>query len=191
MTDERIQRLAAGAVLLVAAIAAVVSYIHVESIAATHGQGWAASLLLPLSVDGTVAAASLQMLRSARHGRPVDWLQRLMLAAGVAATLAANVLYGWPHGIVSAVISGWPAAAFIGSAEMAIRSIRQGRPEQRKKASRPARKPAGKRAKVTAKVAAIVTANPAIDGPQLAARMGVSERTARRYLEQHHGRAAA
>lgn len=191
MTDERIQRLAAGAVLLVAAIAAVVSYIHIESIAATHHQGLAAAVLLPLSVDGTVAAASLQMLRSARAGRPVDWLQRLMLGAGVAATLGANILYGWPHGAVAAFVSGWPAAAFIGSAEMAIRSIRQARPEQRKKTASAARKPAGKRGKVAAKVAAIVTAQPGIDGAELGRRLGVSARTGRRYLEQHNGRAAA
>lgn len=55
MSDGRVRQLATAAVLLVAAIAAVVSYIHVESLAATHGQDWLAARLEPLSVDGTVA----------------------------------------------------------------------------------------------------------------------------------------
>ena len=39
-----------GAVLLVAAVAAVVSYAHMREVAARAGEGWRA-LLLPLSVD--------------------------------------------------------------------------------------------------------------------------------------------
>lgn len=135
--------LATAFVLLVSAIAAVVSYIHVESLAATHGQDLLAAVLLPVSVDGTVAAASLQMLDGARQGLAAHPLQRTMLFAGVAATLAANVIYGLPGGPVSAVISGWPAAAFIGSVEMTMLSIRRGR------AARPA-PAAGRAASVTA-----------------------------------------
>ena len=45
--DDATRRLASAAVLLVAGIAAVVSFIHIEHLAVTHGQTWTASLLLP------------------------------------------------------------------------------------------------------------------------------------------------
>ena len=56
----------AAAVLVVAAIAAVVSFVHIEHLAVTHGQAALAAYLLPLSIDGTVAAASMVMLQAAR-----------------------------------------------------------------------------------------------------------------------------
>jgi hypothetical protein len=121
VTDTTIRRMTAAAVLLVADIAAVVSFIHVEHLAATHGRTLLAAMLLPLSIDGTVVAASLVMLRAARSGVRAPWLARLT----VAATLAANVAYGARFGVAGALLSGWPAAAFIGSAEMALSMVRR------------------------------------------------------------------
>jgi hypothetical protein len=115
----------AAAVLLVSAIAAVVSYVHIDHLAVTHGQPALAGALLPLSIDGTVAAASLAMLRAARCGRRTPGLARFMLGLSVAATLAANVAYGLPFGPVGALVSGWPAVAFVGSAEMALGMVRR------------------------------------------------------------------
>jgi hypothetical protein len=66
--DQAIRRLTAGAVLVVAAIAAVVSFVHIEHLAVMNGQTSVAAMLLPLSIDDTVAAASLVMLRAARAG---------------------------------------------------------------------------------------------------------------------------
>ena len=80
-------------VLAVAAFAAVVSYSHIYDLGRTHGQAGVAALLLPLSVDGLILAASLVVLMEARAGRtaaPV--LARVMLGLGVAATIAVNVL---------------------------------------------------------------------------------------------------
>jgi hypothetical protein len=125
--DKAIRRLTAAAVLLVAAIAAVVSFVHIEHLAVTHGQTQLAALLLPVSVDGTVAAASLSMLWAARTGLPAPWLARAMLTLGVAATLAANVGYGAPYGLSGELLSGWPAVAFIGSVEMALMMVRRSR----------------------------------------------------------------
>jgi len=48
MTGDRgIRRLTAAAVLLVAVIAAVVSFIHIQNLAVTHGQTELAAWLLP------------------------------------------------------------------------------------------------------------------------------------------------
>ncbi|MGH3222567.1 MAG: DUF2637 domain-containing protein [Streptosporangiaceae bacterium] len=125
--DRAIRRLTAAAVLLVAAIAAVVSFIHIEHLAVTHGQTALAAMLLPLSIDGTVAAASLVMLRAARAGLRTPWLARVMLGLSVVATLAANIAYGARYGLTGSLLSGWPAVAFIGSAEMAIGMVRRTR----------------------------------------------------------------
>lgn len=68
MSGDRLARATAAAVLLVASIAAVVSFVHIQRLAVTHGQTALAAYLLPVSVDGTIAAASLVMLRPARAG---------------------------------------------------------------------------------------------------------------------------
>jgi Protein of unknown function (DUF2637) len=65
---DRYRTATAVAVLLVAAIAATVSFVHIESLAVRYGQPRLAAWLLPLSIDGTVAVSSLAMLRSARAG---------------------------------------------------------------------------------------------------------------------------
>jgi hypothetical protein len=125
MSTGRLARATAAAVLLVASIAAVVSFVHIQRLAVTHGQTALAAYLLPVSVDGTVAAASLVMLRAARAGLGTPVLARTMLGLAVAATLAANVAYGVPYGLTGALLSGWPAVAFIGCAEMAIGMVRR------------------------------------------------------------------
>jgi hypothetical protein len=125
--DTSIRRLTAAAVMLVAAIAAVVSFIHIQHLAASHGQTELAAYLLPVSVDGTVAAASLSMLWAARTGLPTAWISRCMLTLGVGATLAANVAYGAPFGLSGELLSGWPAVAFVGSVEMVLVMVRRAR----------------------------------------------------------------
>lgn len=125
--DGAIRRLTAAAVLLVAAIAAVVSFIHIEHLAVTHGQTQLAAWLLPVSVDGTVAAASLSMLWAARCGLSTPWLARCMLTLGVLATLGANIGYGAPFGLSGELLSGWPAVAFVGSVEMVLSMVRRAR----------------------------------------------------------------
>lgn len=125
MSDTATRRIAAAAVLAVAVIAAVVSFIHIEHLANMHGQPKLAAWLLPVSIDGTVLAASMVMLQAARSGIRTPWLARLMLGLSVSATLAANIAYGWPAGPWWSLLSGWPAMAFIGSAEMALGMIRR------------------------------------------------------------------
>jgi Protein of unknown function (DUF2637) len=125
MSADRSIRVATGAVVLtVAAFAAIVSYSHIYDLARAHGQSGTAARLLPLSVDGLIVAASLVMLHEARNGQRAPALARVMIGLGVAATIAANVAYGATYGVVGAVISAWPAVAFVGSAELLMVIIR-------------------------------------------------------------------
>jgi Protein of unknown function (DUF2637) len=124
MTD-RYKILTALAVLLVAAIAAVISYQHVVAPAIRYGQPPLAAYLLPVSIDGLVAVSSLVMLRAARIGVSAPWLARTGLVLAVIATLACNVGYGVAHGWPGALLSGWPAVAFVVAAETAITMTRQ------------------------------------------------------------------
>jgi hypothetical protein len=125
VSDAVIRRMTAAAVLIVALIAAVVSYVHIGHLAVTHGQTTLAAGLLPLPIDGTVAATSLAMLRAARAGAATPWLARSGLVLSVGATLAAGIGYGLPYGAAGALISGWPAVAFIVCAELAIGMVRR------------------------------------------------------------------
>jgi hypothetical protein len=182
--------LTAAAVLLVAAIAAVVSYLHVATLALHYGQPPLAAYLLPLSIDGLVATSSLVLLRAARAQVSAPWLARTGLLLAVLATLAANVASGAAHGWPGAMLAGWPAVAFVVSAETAI-SMSRRRPAsgQRSAATdttrpRPApRRGQAKRPTATdteaAALAALAT-NPAMTARELSAAVGVSPRTARR-----------
>jgi Protein of unknown function (DUF2637) len=127
LPDSRAVRHGTTAVLLVAVIAAIVSFVHIEHLAVTHGQTQLAAYLLPVSIDGTVAACSLVMLRAARLGLPTPVLARVMLGLSVAATLAANIAYCARFGVTGALLSGWPAVAFVGSAELSIGMVRRTR----------------------------------------------------------------
>ncbi|HTW00239.1 MAG TPA: DUF2637 domain-containing protein [Streptosporangiaceae bacterium] len=194
--DRGIRRMTAAAVLVVAAIAAVVSFIHIEHLAVANGQTTLAALLLPVSVDGTGAAASLAMLWAARTGLSTPWLARVMVGLGVTATLAANADYGAAHGLTGELLSGWPAIAFVGSVEIALGMVRRTRKADMTAptvaagpAIEPARPPDLKRpakdakaAKPAARVAAIVAKTPDISGAELGRRLGVSERSGRRHL---------
>src|SRR6266851_4609250 len=120
---DRYRTLTASAVLLVAAIAAVISYQHVVALAIRYGQPVLSAYLLPVSIDGAVS--SLVMLRAARTGVSAPWLARTGLVLAVIATLACNVGYGVAHGWPGALLSGWPAVAFVVAAETAITMTRQ------------------------------------------------------------------
>ena len=80
-----------GCVGLLALIAGTVSYLHMRTLVAMHGQpGWVAALT-PLSVDGLIVAASTTLLADSRSGRTGGGLPWALLVAGSVASLAANV----------------------------------------------------------------------------------------------------
>jgi Protein of unknown function (DUF2637)/Winged helix-turn-helix DNA-binding len=193
---DRYRTLTAAAVLLVAAIAAIVSYLHVASLALRYGQPPVAAYLLPVSIDGLVATSSLVMLRAARTAMSAPWLARAGLVLAVGATLACNVAYGLPHGIPGALLSGWPAVAFIVAAEMAISMTRRrpvrdrAAPDTKPVTRRPAaKKVATSTADTEAAILAALASEDGITNDDLAARVGVSPRTARRYRSRLNGAA--
>jgi hypothetical protein len=81
--------------------------------------------LLPLSVDGLILAASLVLLHEARNDRAAPGLARFMLWLGIGATNGANLAYGSGYGLLGALISAWPAVAFIGTVEIAMQLVRR------------------------------------------------------------------
>ena len=92
-----------------------------------HGQDGTAARLLPLSVDGLILAASLVLLHEARNDRDAPALARFMLWLGISATIGANIAYGAGYGLLGALISAWPAVAFIGTVEIAMQQVRRAR----------------------------------------------------------------
>jgi hypothetical protein len=187
VSGDRYRPLTAAAVLLVAAIAAVVSYMHVATLALHYGQPPLAAYLLPLSIDGMVATSSLVLLRSARAGVSAPWLARAGLVLAVAATLAANVASGLPAGWPGALLAGWPAVAFVVSAETAISMSRRRAASSQRPAATARPRPkrvATKRPAATdteAAVLATLATRPDITNDELGRAIGLSTRTARRY----------
>jgi len=78
-------------------------------------------------VDGLILAASLVLLHEARNGRDAPRLARFMLWLGIGATIGANIAFGVRYGLLGALISAWPAVAFIGSVEIAMQQVRRSR----------------------------------------------------------------
>jgi hypothetical protein len=111
-------------VLVVAGIAAYISYWHAYVVVRQYGESGVTALLEPGTIDGLVYASSMVILHAARHRLPVPSLARWMLALGIAASLAVNVAQGWSHGLVGAAAAAWPAVALVGSYEMLAWMIR-------------------------------------------------------------------
>ena len=94
--DRWIRWTTTGCVALLALIAGTVSYLHMHTLVEWDGQpGWVAALT-PLSVDGMIVAASTTLLTDSRAGERGGTLPWVLLAAGSAASLVANVAVAQP-----------------------------------------------------------------------------------------------
>jgi hypothetical protein len=123
--DAFIRWAATGSVAAVTIIAAVISYGHARDLVLRYGVTGRTAYFLPLTVDGLVATCSLILLDCARHDRDAPWQAWVLLFAGACATVAANVAAGLSHGIIGAIIAGWPAVVACGCFELLLRHRRQ------------------------------------------------------------------
>jgi hypothetical protein len=122
--DRLAQATTALAVIVVAGVAATISYAHIVQLTRSHGEDGLTARLVPVTVDGLIWAASMVVLDAGRRNRPVPALARWSLAAGIVATIGANVAHGAAHGVIGALVSAWPALALIGSFELLMTLIR-------------------------------------------------------------------
>jgi hypothetical protein len=86
--DRLIRWITALVVVVVALIAAYVSYHHAYELVSRHGESGATARVVPLTVDGLVLASSMVLLHSARHrtDRRQILLAWSFLALGILAT---------------------------------------------------------------------------------------------------------
>jgi hypothetical protein len=152
----------------------VVSYSHIYGLGRDHGQDGTAARLLPLSVDGLILAASLVLLHEARNDRDAPRLARFMLWLGIGATIGANVAFGVGYGLLGALISAWPAVAFIGAVEIAMQLVRRSRGPQ--VATAVPGMPGNVEQAVRAAYAASVAAGAPLSQRAMAGRFGLSRR---------------
>ena len=124
VTARLIRITTALAVAAVAAVAAVISYRHAYELVSTHGETGATARLVPFTVDGLILAASMLILDANRRNQPAPPLARWCLAAGILATIGANLAHGLGHGPIGALVSAWPALALAGAFELLMTLIR-------------------------------------------------------------------
>ena len=106
---RRVRATTTAAVATVAAVAAAVSYAHMYDLAAASGEEWR-SWLLPLAVDGLLAAAGMSMLVARHHGTRPTPLAWVSLWLGISASLAANVAAAEPT-VTGRLVAAWPPVA--------------------------------------------------------------------------------
>jgi hypothetical protein len=119
-----------AAVAAVAIVAGWVSYLHAYDVVAAHGEHGTLARLYPGTIDGLIYAASMVLLDAARRGMRPPALARWLLAAGIGATLFANVLAGAAYGVLGAAVAAWPALALVGSYELLMYLVRHGAANQ-------------------------------------------------------------
>jgi hypothetical protein len=125
LTGTFIRVTTALAVLMVAGIAAIISYQHAYELVIAHGESGVTARLLPFTVDGLILAASMVILDASRRDQHVPPLAAWSLGCAIAATVGANLAHGLGHGPVGAVVSAWPALALVGSFELLMLLIRR------------------------------------------------------------------
>jgi hypothetical protein len=111
--DRWIRHTTTVSVVLLAAIAAVVSYKHMHQLVLRHGESAWSAALIPLSVDGMIVAASMSLLLASRRGSRGGVLPWTLLVIASLASLGANVAVAEPT-LVGRITAAWPSFALIG-----------------------------------------------------------------------------
>lgn len=121
--DRAIRWTTTLSVVVLAGIAAVLSYEHMFVLVRRYGETSWTSTLVPVSVDGMIVASSMTLLADSRSGRRGGLLPWILLVIGSAASLAANVAVAEPSA-VGRLVAAWPSFALIGSYELLMRQVR-------------------------------------------------------------------
>ncbi|WP_433330173.1 DUF2637 domain-containing protein [Spirillospora sp. CA-294931] len=124
-SDQVIRLASMVSVIVLAGIAAVISYKHMYQLVLQYGEASWTAALLPVSVDGMIVVASMSLLVDSRQGRRSGLLPWALLVLGSAASLAANVAVAEPS-LVGRLIAAWPSCALIGAYELLMRQVRNG-----------------------------------------------------------------
>ena len=103
-TEHVIRWSTAGAVVGVAAVAAVASYEHAYALVRAHGEARWTGRLVPLTVGGLIYASSMVMLDSARRGVRVPGLARWLLGLGTASS-SVSFAASW-SGVLQVSVTG-------------------------------------------------------------------------------------
>ena len=100
-----------------------------------------------------------------------------MLWLGIGATIGANIAFGAGYGLLGALISAWPAVAFIGSVEIAVQQVRRARaPRVATFVPAAPKVPGDVEQAVRAAYAASVATGSPLSQRAMAARFGLSRR---------------
>ena len=100
-----------------------------------------------------------------------------MLWLGIGATIGANIAYGAGYGLLGALISAWPAVAFIGTVEIATQLVRAlARPRAATSVPAVPEVPGDVEQAVRAAYAASVAAGAPLSQRAMAERFGLSRR---------------
>ncbi|MGH3661469.1 MAG: DUF2637 domain-containing protein [Micromonosporaceae bacterium] len=188
---------------VVAGVAAVASYTHMRDLAAAHGQPDVLAHLLPLSVDGMLIVSTIAMADDKAAGKTARLSARVSFTIGVVASIGANVLAA-PPGLIARIISAWPAVALLLVVEMTSHTDVKPAPRDdtghnstEATAATAADKPTAlvttqkrqpRRQTTPDRVAKAVAKKPDSTPAQVAAKLGVSERTVQRHWHTAHCR---
>jgi hypothetical protein len=106
-SDRNATMTAVAGVAVVALTAAVISFSHVRQLALDAGESELASWLLPVSIDGAIAAAVAVILADSRAGRRPAGLTWTLLALGLSGSLAAYIASAEAT-VVAGAVAAWP-----------------------------------------------------------------------------------
>lgn len=137
--------LAIVAVVAVAAIGFVISYSHMHDWALANGEPAWRAMLFPLSVDGSILAASLVLYADSRAGRRASLLAYFITVVGIGWSIGANIGHDWVGWLAAMLIAGWPPIAMALSVELFFKFIRRWRGQvetEARKAAKRAERPA-------------------------------------------------
>src|SRR5690349_16580809 len=97
--DQVIRWTTTLSVVVLAVIAAIVSYRHMYLLVRRYAETSWTAVLLPISVDGMIVTSSMSLLMESRVRRRSGLLPWTLLIIGSAASLAANVAVAEPSAV--------------------------------------------------------------------------------------------